>query len=53
VVSADATPGQVERVMAGGAADYLPKPIDLNLLLKTITRLLLAAPRRLDRAADR
>jgi DNA-binding response OmpR family regulator len=26
--------------MAGGATDYLPKPIDLDLLLKTITRVL-------------
>jgi PAS domain S-box-containing protein len=40
VVSADATSGQVERLMAGGATDYLPKPIDLDLLLKTITRVL-------------
>jgi PAS domain S-box-containing protein len=40
VVSADATPGQVERLMAGGASDYLAKPIDLDLLLKTITRTL-------------
>lgn len=38
VVSADATPGQVERLIAGGAADYLAKPIDLDLLLKTISR---------------
>jgi CheY-like chemotaxis protein len=51
VVSADATSGQVERLMAGGATDYLPKPIDLDLLLKTITRVLqrsspeLVAPR--------
>jgi PAS domain S-box-containing protein len=51
VVSADATSGQVERLMAGGATDYLPKPIDLDLLLKTITRMLqrgspeLVAPR--------
>jgi PAS domain S-box-containing protein len=37
VVSADATPGQVERLLAGGATDYLAKPIDLDLLLKTIT----------------
>src|SRR5439155_3248898 len=36
VVSADATPGQLERLMAGGASGYLAKPIDLDLLLKTI-----------------
>jgi PAS domain S-box-containing protein len=40
VVSADATSGQVERLMAGGATDYLSKPIDLDVLLKTITRTL-------------
>jgi PAS domain S-box-containing protein len=42
VVSADATPGQVERLMAGGATDYLAKPIDVDLLLKTVSRTLQA-----------
>ncbi len=36
MLSADATSGQVERLQAAGAADYLTKPIDIDLLLKTI-----------------
>jgi CheY-like chemotaxis protein len=40
ILSADATPSQVEQLRAGGAAEYLTKPIDLELLLKTIARLL-------------
>ena len=37
VVSADATPTQVERLRAAGAADYLTKPIDVESLLNTVT----------------
>ena len=33
VLSADATPGQVQRLRAEGAADYLTKPIDIPRLL--------------------
>ncbi len=36
MVSADATPGQVERLLAAGAADYLTKPIDVAHLLRLI-----------------
>ncbi|HEX3510234.1 MAG TPA: ATP-binding protein [Solirubrobacteraceae bacterium] len=38
ILSADATPGQVEQLLAAGAADYLTKPIDIALLLKVIER---------------
>jgi CheY-like chemotaxis protein len=37
VLSADATPAQVERLRAAGAADYATKPIDLEWLLDTVT----------------
>ena len=40
VVSADATPRQIERLMARGATDYLPKPFDVMQLLGTIDTLL-------------
>jgi signal transduction histidine kinase/CheY-like chemotaxis protein len=43
VVSADATPTQVERLQQAGAADYLTKPIDVRLLLETVERYLMAA----------
>jgi PAS domain S-box-containing protein len=36
VLSADATTGQLEQLMAGGATDYLAKPIDIEMLLKII-----------------
>jgi PAS domain S-box-containing protein len=36
VISADAMPQQIERLMAVGAKRYITKPIDLNLLLKII-----------------
>jgi CheY-like chemotaxis protein len=44
VVSADATPGQVRRTLASGAAAYLTKPLDLQHVLHVIDRLL-SAPR--------
>ena len=41
MVSADATPGQIERLLAAGARDYLTKPLDvkksLALLDETLT----------------
>jgi len=40
VVSADATPGQVRRTIASGAAAYLTKPLDLHNVLTVIDRLL-------------
>jgi CheY-like chemotaxis protein len=33
VISADATPGQVQRLLAAGARDYLTKPIDVVRLM--------------------
>jgi PAS domain S-box-containing protein len=37
VVSADATPGQIERLRADGATDYLTKPIDVESLFEIVT----------------
>lgn len=34
IISADATPGEVERLLAAGASAYLTKPIDTEELLK-------------------
>lgn len=36
IVSADATPGQVRRLLSAGAAAYLTKPIDVRELLRLI-----------------
>jgi signal transduction histidine kinase len=36
VISADATPGQVERILAEGAQDYLTKPLDVQRLLEVV-----------------
>jgi PAS domain S-box-containing protein len=36
IVSADATPGQVQRLLNAGAAAYLTKPIDVRELLRLI-----------------
>ncbi|MGH2853303.1 MAG: ATP-binding protein [Solirubrobacteraceae bacterium] len=40
ILSADATRGQVDVLMRAGATDYLTKPIDIELLLKTVERAL-------------
>lgn len=40
VLSADATPGRVRRVLAEGAAAYLTKPLDLRQVLEVIEHLL-------------
>jgi CheY-like chemotaxis protein len=37
VVSADATPGQVERLRDAGADDYLTKPIDVRRLIEIVS----------------
>jgi CheY-like chemotaxis protein len=37
ILSADATTAEVERLKAAGAAEYMTKPIDIDLLIKTIT----------------
>jgi signal transduction histidine kinase/ActR/RegA family two-component response regulator len=40
VVSADATPGQTQRLLAAGASAYLSKPFDVSELLRIVDRLL-------------
>ncbi|HEX6910981.1 MAG TPA: PAS domain S-box protein, partial [Longimicrobium sp.] len=40
VISADATPGRMERLRAAGADGYLAKPLDLDEFLETIGRML-------------
>ncbi|HEX8465240.1 MAG TPA: ATP-binding protein, partial [Abditibacterium sp.] len=42
VVSADATPKQVERLLVAGARDYLTKPLDVNQLLHVVDKFLQA-----------
>ncbi|HWC36384.1 MAG TPA: ATP-binding protein [Mycobacteriales bacterium] len=37
VVSADATPGQIERLLAAGATTYMTKPIDIRELLTLVS----------------
>jgi CheY-like chemotaxis protein len=39
-ISANAAPGDVERGLAAGFDDYLAKPLELNLLVHTLTRVL-------------
>ncbi len=36
IISADATPGRLHRLLAAGASDYLTKPIDVPELLRVI-----------------
>jgi CheY-like chemotaxis protein len=36
VLSADATPSQVERLRVAGAADYLTKPLDVERLMAVL-----------------
>jgi len=36
MISADATPGQIERLRAAGAVDYLTKPLDVKRFLKVL-----------------
>jgi DNA-binding NarL/FixJ family response regulator len=38
VVSADATPTQVDRLLQAGVAGYLTKPIDVRELLSVVER---------------
>jgi signal transduction histidine kinase/CheY-like chemotaxis protein len=40
VVSADATPGQIERLLSLGAAEFLTKPVDVPAFVATLDRLL-------------
>jgi CheY-like chemotaxis protein len=47
IVSADATPGQIERLLAAGAHDYLTKPLQVRRLLDLLDAMLAReAPRR-------
>ncbi len=36
IISADATPGQIARLLEGGACEYLTKPIDVPRLMATV-----------------
>jgi signal transduction histidine kinase len=36
IVSADASPGQAQRLLSAGAAAYLPKPVDVRELLRHV-----------------
>lgn len=36
IISADATPQQIERFMAAGANDYLTKPLDITMFLRVV-----------------
>ena len=40
VVSADATPNQIEQLLAGGARSYLTKPLDVQRFLQVLQELL-------------
>ena len=40
VLSADATAGQIERLMQAGACSYLTKPLDVKRLLHTVEKFL-------------
>lgn len=44
VVSADATPRQIERLIAAGARAYLTKPLDVQQFLKVVDELLKPVP---------
>ena len=43
MISADATPGQVERLLAAGANDYMAKPFNIAHLLNLLDRYLISA----------
>jgi CheY-like chemotaxis protein len=43
ILSADATPGRIQRLVAAGAHAYLAKPLDVRRLLETLDDLLLSA----------
>lgn len=46
VISADATPGQVSRLLAAGARDYLTKPIDVERFFRVLDESVLKKKRR-------
>lgn len=39
IISADATPGQVERLLAAGAETYFTKPLDVKVFLDFLDNL--------------
>jgi CheY-like chemotaxis protein len=43
IQSADATPGQIERLLAAGARAFLTRPIDVRRLLAVLDELTLSA----------
>jgi signal transduction histidine kinase/CheY-like chemotaxis protein len=45
MVSADATAGQIQRLLAAGASHYLTKPLDVTRFLEVVDQLLRAARR--------
>ena len=45
VISADATPGRVARLLADGATAYLPKPVDVVQFFDVLRPLLVTPPR--------
>jgi len=45
IISADATPGQIRRLLAAGARAYLTKPLDSQPFLRTLDEIL-AGPDR-------
>lgn len=45
VISADATPGQIRRLRAAGAHDYLTKPVDVAKLFRLLDDVFAARPR--------
>lgn len=40
ILSADATPGEIKRLLAAGAADYLTKPIDVSVFMRVLENVL-------------
>jgi CheY-like chemotaxis protein len=40
VLSADATPGQIDRLLAAGAKSYLTKPLDIQPFMALLSELL-------------
>jgi CheY-like chemotaxis protein len=44
VLSADATLGQIDRLLAAGATAYLTKPLDVPQFLATLDKALLRTP---------
>ena len=44
VLSADATPSQIERLLAAGARNYLTKPFDIDPFLSVVDEMVAAAP---------